>query len=351
MPALAQPSNDNFAESTPVMSVPFEDSVGVFDATVELGEPIEVCAPIANTVWYSLTLEEAETLLIDTTGSGFDTVLAVWQGTDISGLSLVKCVDDTSLGVESRVLLSAEAGETYLIQAGAFYAAPEGAVLHISIGAPPKSSDKPVIYKGSSRGNMAQSYLDEFEDGSYTSTSVALFDGSAKYARGKPYKSSEVSIFRSSSSYDESTGIYSWESWYGSAALEAGTYQLDPRLRSARIGTSVTMFGNRCEEGPYVETEDGLSYEVTCWDLDPIEVSAHVSWTGRGPTYRYSYTDRSSSSDGFRGNFGYSATARDADVTGSVVGAPWSADMDNAYGSLQKDSSRYMTIYRGILAY
>jgi len=350
--ALAQPSNDNFAGATLIDSVPFEDTVSdVFDATVEPGEPVEVCAPIANTVWYSLTLDQASTILIDTTGSGFDTVLAVWQGTNINELNLVKCVDDTSLGVESRALLAADAGETYLIQAGAFSAAPEGETLTISIGEPPKSTGKPVIYKGSSRGNMAQSYLDEVNDESYTWTSVALFDGRAKFARGKPYKSSEVSVYRSSSTYDDSTGVYTSESWYGSAPLEPGAYQLDTKLRSAWIDTSVTLFGTRCEEGPYVETEDVVSYEVTCTDLDPIEVTAEVNWTGQGPTYRYSYTDRSSSSDGYRTNYGSSSTARDADVTGRVVGTQWTADMDNAYGTIQKDSNRYMTVFRGIIAY
>ena len=80
-------------------------------------------------------------------------------------------------------------------------------------------------------------------------------------------------------------------------------------------------------------------------------MAADVNWTGQGPTYRYSYTERSSSSDGFRGNYGSSATARDADVTGDLVSAEWSVDMDDAYGTIHKDSNRYMTIYRGILAY
>lgn len=351
MPAVAQPSNDSFAGPTVVTDLPFADFIGVFDATVEPGEPVEVCAPMANTVWYSLTLDQAETLLIDTMGSGFDTVLAVWQGTDINGLNLVKCVDDTALGVESRLLLGADAGATYLIQAGAFGAAPEGATLSISIGEPPRSTGKPVIYRGSSRGNMAQSYLDEFNDGSSTSTSVSLFDGRSKYARGKPYKSSEVSVYRSSSTYDDSTGIYTSEWWYGFAPLEPGSSQLDTRLRSAGIDTTLTMYGSKCEEGPYVETDDGLSYEVTCTDLGQIEVAAAVTWTGQGPTYRYSYTDRSSSPDGYRTNYGSSSTARDADVAGSVVGPEWSVDMNNAFGTIQKDSSRYMTVYRGILAF
>lgn len=351
MPALAQPSNDNFAEATPVAGVPFDDSVGVFDATVEPGEPVEVCAPMANTVWYALTLDQAETVLVDTMGSGFDTVLAVWQGTDINGLELVKCVDDTELGLESRLLLGADAGETYLIQAGAFGQAPQGATLTISIGEPPRSTGKPVIYRGSSRGSMAQASLDEFNEESYTSTSVALFDGRYKYARGKPFKSSEVSVYRSTSSYDDATGIYTWEWWYGSGPLEPGSSQLDTRLRSAGVDAVVTMFGTRCEEGPYVETEDGVFYEVDCSDLGPIEVAAVVTWAGQGPTYRYSYTDRSSSSGGYRTNYGYSATARDANVSGSVVGPEWSVNMNNAYGTIQNDSNRYMTVYRGMIAY
>ena len=345
---LAQPSNDSFAGATPVSSVPFEDTVGLFDATVEPGEPAEVCAPMANTVWYSLTLDSASTLLIDTQGSGFDTVLAVWQGGDITDLNLVKCVDDTAVGVESRLLLAADAGETYLIQAGAFFEAPEGATLSISIDVPPKSTGKPVMYKGSWRGNMAQSYLSEFDgSGSQTDTSVWLFDGRAKYARGKPYVSSEVSVYRSTSAYDEASGVYTWESWYGSAPLEAGSYQLDSKLRRAWVDSSVTMFGVRCEEGPYVETQDGVVYEVACTDLDPIDVVVDVTWTGQGSTYRYSYTDRSSSPDGYRTSYGYGSTARDADVAGDVVGPEWSADMDDATGTIQKDSNRYMTVYRG----
>ncbi|MFW2340738.1 MAG: hypothetical protein ACN4GK_11850 [Acidimicrobiia bacterium] len=351
LPAMAQPSNDNFAGASLVGSVPFADSVEIFDATTEPGEPIEVCAPIANTVWYTLTLDQASTLLIDTAGSGFDTVLAVWQGTAINELSLVKCVDDTSLGVESGLLLSADAGVTYLIQAGAFYAAPEAATLSISIGEPPKSTGKPVTYKGTSKGNMAQASIEEYNDGSSTWTSVALFDGRAKYVRGAPYKSSEVNVYRSSSSYDDSTGIYIWESWYGSAPLELGRFELDTKLRSARIDTSVILFGSRCEEGPYNETDDGVSYEVNCTDLGAIEVVAAVTWTGQGPTYRYSYNERSSSSDGYRGTYGYSSTARDAVVIGSIVGTEWSVDMGGAYGTLQKDSNRTMTVFRGLLAY
>ncbi|MDF1598143.1 MAG: hypothetical protein P1T08_18925 [Acidimicrobiia bacterium] len=98
LPAFADaPDNDNFAEATEVYSYPYTDTVDITEATVETGEPLW-CSAMANTVWYSLTLDESSLVMIDTAGSEFDTVLAVWQGTDLSNLSLVKCVDDTLLG-------------------------------------------------------------------------------------------------------------------------------------------------------------------------------------------------------------------------------------------------------------
>lgn len=351
LPALAQPTNDNFADATAVNSYPFADSVGIADATTETGEPVEVCAPMAGTVWYALTLDESSLVMIDTAGSGFDTVLAVWQGTDLSSLNLVKCIDDTSLSVESRMLLSADAGQTYLIQAGAFGSTPTGATLNLSIGEPPNTTGKPVIYKGSSKGTAAQASLDTYDETTSSSTGIYLVEGRSKFAKGKPYKMAEVDVYWYQSAYDEGAGTYTWESWYGANALEPGKYQLDAKLRNAWVNTTVTLFGQSCVEGPYVETEEGYEYEVSCEELGPIEVQAAVSWTGQGPNFKYSYNERSTSGDGYRSSYGGSSTARDADVAGTIAGDGLFFDLGDAYGALMKDSNRYMTVYRGISAY
>lgn len=350
VPALAQP-NDSFDSATAVDAIPFGDSVDVSDATVEPGEPVEVCAPMANTMWYSLTLDRAATVLIDTAGSTFDTVLAVWQGDAFSDLELVKCVDDTPMGLQSRIVLSADAGVTYLIQAGSFGEAVDGALLELSIDRASRNTGQPIMYRGSSRGNAASAYLDEFDDDSYTSTSVYLFAGRAKYAKGKPYTSSEVSVSRSSSSFS-SDGSVTWEWWYGSTTLPQGTSQLDSRLRNARVFAEVTVFGTRCEQPPYEESEDGYSYSGVCTELVE-DVVVDLTWVGQGSTYRYSYTDRSSSANGYRGNYSSSSTARDADVTGEIASDAngWNVSMNDAFGTLQRDSSRFMTVYRGIFAY
>ncbi len=178
-----------------------------------------------------------------------------------------------------------------------------------------------------------------------------LFAGRAKYAKGKPYTSSEVSVSRSSSSFSPD-GSVTWEWWYGSTTLPQGIAQVDSRLRNARVRAEVTVFGSRCEQAPYEETEDGYSYSADCTELVE-EVLVDVTWTGEGSTYRYSYTDRSSSADGYRGHYSFSATARNAYVIGWIESDAegWDVSMNDAFGTLQRDSSRYMTVYRGIFAY
>lgn len=118
-PASAQPTNDDFANATSVATVPSFDSADVTDATLEPGEPDEDCAPVANTVWYALTLDAATEVAVDTEGSDYDTVLGVYTGTDVGDLELVTCNDD-DLGLQARVAFAAEAGTTYWIQVAAF---------------------------------------------------------------------------------------------------------------------------------------------------------------------------------------------------------------------------------------
>ncbi|MDF1595809.1 MAG: hypothetical protein P1T08_06900, partial [Acidimicrobiia bacterium] len=254
-------------------------------------------------------------------------------------------------GVESRLFLSAEAGQTYLIQGGAFGAAPAGGSLNLSIGEPPATTGKPAMYKGSSKGIAAQAYFDEYNDNTSTSTGVYLVEGRSKYEKGKPYKMADVNVYSYQSVYDDGEGTYTWESWYGSATLEPGHYQLDSKLRNASVNTTMTLFGQRCVEGPYTEDGDVITWEGSCEDLGAIEVDAAVAWTGQGPTFKYSYNERSSSGDGYRSSYGGSSTARDADVTGTIIGGGWSIDLGGFFGTLMRDSYRSMTVYRGIAAY
>ena len=68
-------------------------------------------------LWFSYTVTAASSLIIETCGSGYDTVLEAFDG-PCTSLSSVGCNDD-ACGTQSQVVVAgALAGETYFIRVG-----------------------------------------------------------------------------------------------------------------------------------------------------------------------------------------------------------------------------------------
>lgn len=112
-PALAAPpGNDNFAARTTVTALPFTETLSTEEATTEPGEPESDCGPIGRTVWYEFTPAADVILGANTLGSDFDTLTAVWTGSQLGSLTAVVCSDAFS------TVFAADAGTTYLIQVG-----------------------------------------------------------------------------------------------------------------------------------------------------------------------------------------------------------------------------------------
>jgi hypothetical protein len=118
----APPSNDDFANATEVTQpLPFEDdTVNTNEATVQVGEPsphsFECGEELDKTVWYKFTPDDDMAVSANTFGSRFDTVVAVWEGSDIDSLTLVGCNNDARFDGLSSVVFRAELGEEYRIQ-------------------------------------------------------------------------------------------------------------------------------------------------------------------------------------------------------------------------------------------
>lgn len=121
--AVSPPPNDGFDAAAPwVIPVPTTLRVDTAGATTEPGEP-SACGPIGATLWYVAGLTEAAAgpLTIDTAGSDFDTVLAVYTGPDLRTLEPVDCNDDaTGYGLQSRIDFVAVPGLTYFVQVGGY---------------------------------------------------------------------------------------------------------------------------------------------------------------------------------------------------------------------------------------
>lgn len=108
----APPDNDAFAGATPLTAVPVTAEAALAEATAEPGEPNPSCTTStgAPSAWFTFTAPRTEWITLARTSYDWDTVLAVYTGESLDGLTEVLCTD-----YERRVL-AVTAGRTYRIQ-------------------------------------------------------------------------------------------------------------------------------------------------------------------------------------------------------------------------------------------
>jgi len=335
-----------------VTQVPFYDIVDVSDATVEPGEPQPWCAPVSNTVWYRIELPKRTNVVVDTAGSNFDSVLAVYD----AELGLITCNDDVngdSYSLQARLGFSAARRTTYYVQAGAYAwdvwedeeaqweAEPAELELVLSIeeGKLPSSSPKPQRY--SFAGRYAEAMDWSYEGGVWREAGVFVLDGRANRETVQ-----EVSLFSFEETYDPSKDTYLVTEWWGSAPLtNAG---ISRRLDAAYVDQPIELSGYRCrypayddgngdngwdEENGYHALDLENGDENNCWPLGPTNVDLDVTWTGVGSLSR---VQDHYSEVGPWGTYRshYRAQSREATVVGEASGEEVMVSFDDAYGTI-----------------
>jgi len=116
-PAPTAPANDNFASAVALSSLATVPGTTVA-ATHESGEPAHVNSAFgsASSTWYSWRAAADGTLALSTQSSSFDTLLAVYTGSVVSGLTPLAGNDDNGAGgLWSSVSFAVTAGTTYRI--------------------------------------------------------------------------------------------------------------------------------------------------------------------------------------------------------------------------------------------
>ena len=115
-PPTPAPANDNFANAVTLSSLAATTGTTVA-ATHEANEPSHVSSGLGSSasIWYQWTATEDGSLDLKTQGSTYDTLLAVYSGSSISGLTTLAANDDAPGGLWSRVNLDVTAGTTYKI--------------------------------------------------------------------------------------------------------------------------------------------------------------------------------------------------------------------------------------------
>lgn len=111
------PANDNFANALTLSGNSGTVSGVTSNATVETGEPAHAGRGPYKSVWYKFTPSSSGKMNIDTHGSSFDTVLAIYSGSSVASLTAVASNDDdgSSNNCSGTNNVSLNAGTTYQI--------------------------------------------------------------------------------------------------------------------------------------------------------------------------------------------------------------------------------------------
>ena len=121
------PTNDSFLSPITAITLPFSHTISTKAASLDPGEPQPgppqagnptPCGGVPNTAWYSFTPSADMRLVAQTMGSSADTVVAVYEGTDLASLTPVGCsahLPDRT----ARVEFTARAGVHYQFQVAA----------------------------------------------------------------------------------------------------------------------------------------------------------------------------------------------------------------------------------------
>jgi hypothetical protein len=128
-------ANDDFDDAVEINALPFTHNVNTSDATTAADDPADpedpaVCFIGGHTVWYQFTPSKDIRINANTSGSDYDTGIAVFTGTR-GALTMTGCNDDVLLGreIQSSVTFDAVAGETYFFMVGSFGNSPGGNLL------------------------------------------------------------------------------------------------------------------------------------------------------------------------------------------------------------------------------
>lgn len=115
-------ANDSFNSCVVLSGTIGTRSDNNITATKEIGEPNHADNPGGHSLWYCWTATTNRPITFDTSGSGFDTLLAVYTGATVGNLTLVTNRDDIAGATNrmSRLTFTPTIGTTYHIAVDGF---------------------------------------------------------------------------------------------------------------------------------------------------------------------------------------------------------------------------------------
>lgn len=129
LPAVA-PANDNFNNAQALSGTVAMAATNTIGATKQSGEPNHAGNTGGHSVWYRWTAPATGTWSLDTIGSSFTTLLAVYTGNSVSSLSL-KANNLVAGTLTNALTFNATAGTVYQIAVDGYNGASGNLTLHL----------------------------------------------------------------------------------------------------------------------------------------------------------------------------------------------------------------------------
>ena len=239
-PQPIRPGNDSFASATSATGSSWTVSGSNVDGTSEVGEPSHAGSAPAKSVWWVWTAPSTGTCTLSTSGSAFDTLLAVYQGTSVGALSAVASNDNSASGVTtSSVSFPVTLGSVYRIAVDGKSGASGSIALRGSVTVPGPTNDtfaNAVLLSGNtftvSGSNVgATSELSEPRH-------AGQRGGKSVWWRWTAPSSGTLTVATTSSTFDTLLGVYTG-SVVGSLARVGSNDDESRSLRTSRVTISV----------------------------------------------------------------------------------------------------------------
>jgi hypothetical protein len=138
------PANDNFASGILLTGSNIVANGRNLGASAETGEPAHAGSTATNSVWWSWTAPAAGLVSVNTMGSDFDTLLAIYTGTSVNALTPVASDDQSGPNNTSALTFNATSGTIYRIAVDGYAGAAGNIVLNLILfpgGAPPPNDN------------------------------------------------------------------------------------------------------------------------------------------------------------------------------------------------------------------
>jgi subtilisin family serine protease len=352
VPTPVRPANDAWSTASTAAGSSWTVSGSNVDGTSEVGEPSHAGSAPAKSVWWVWTAPSTGTCTISTSGSAFDTLVAVYQGTSVGALSAVASNDNSASGVTtSSVSFPVTLGAVYRIAVDGKSGASGSITLRGSVAVPGPTNDtfaNAVLLSGNtftvSGSNVgATSELSEPRHAGQRGGKSVWWSWTAP-------SSGTLTVATTSSTFDTLLGVYTG-SVVGSLARVGSNDDESASVRTSRVSISVVagttyrivVDGYGGEQGEIrlagtFQPEMVLAAPVGLNAVRDIRNRVNVSWSAVSGATRYevslfsgstvyasSFVTGTSTRTSGAVPIAVSLSAKVRAISASGVAGPWSA--------------------------